>query len=606
MFRRSRSVLLIFLLSLPAGLSAQVRPNKKAQRAVEAAGVVTREQDGLAGPVRRVRTVTARLTLRSGGPAEGPRKLLSVAVYDRAGRKVDGESYVTDDAPPPGSREAYKYDERGNVVEMKILDAGGSLVGQEVYSYEFDDVGNWTVMKTSAAVVEGGKLSYEPVEVTYRTITYYLTDTVARGLRGAEEKKAAAPTPTRAAPATETGAETASKKGEADSVVAPTAGRAAPAEAARLTSAAGAPIAADAPPVASNDASSAKPKVPEAASAVMTEGGGASTTPAAPKLVKEASGDLLRRAATFIPEPEHPAGAALADAAGSVEVRVIINERGEVTSARALSGHPLLTEAAEQAARRARFSPERLTDEPAEVFGVLTIEFARPASAASAPARSVPAPAHANSTPAVVNASTPAGEKMSAEAGALGGARAEPTAEAAVPTTTSSTGLSAAEYLKTGTGLLEAGRHKDAIKLLKSASRLDATNHQIFYSLGDAYWRAGLYKEASEAFQKVVEINPGHADAHYSLGNSFYSYGRHRQAIRAFQQAISLKPGVAQYHFGLGAAHLAAKEPATARKQVRILKDLNPALAVRLSEAIKAYEVFGDLHTGNIIERLGR
>ena len=65
-------------------------------------------------------------------------------------------------------KEVYKYDDKGNISEMTLLNEDGSLVGKETYKYEFDFAGNWNKMTTSVAVVEGGKMSFEPTEVTYR------------------------------------------------------------------------------------------------------------------------------------------------------------------------------------------------------------------------------------------------------------------------------------------------------------------------------------------------------------------------------------------------------------------------------------------------------
>ena len=51
------------------------------------------------------------------------------------------------------------------------------------------------------------------------------------------------------------------------------------------------------------------------------------------------------------------------------------DETGKVVSASAVSGHPLLRPAAEQAARQARFTPTLLSGEPVRVTGLLTYNF---------------------------------------------------------------------------------------------------------------------------------------------------------------------------------------------------------------------------------------
>src|SRR6185369_10491093 len=55
-------------------------------------------------------------------------------------------------------------------------------VSRESYTYEFDKFGNWTKMVTSLVLFENGQLKREPVEVTYRTVTYYFDDNVAKAV----------------------------------------------------------------------------------------------------------------------------------------------------------------------------------------------------------------------------------------------------------------------------------------------------------------------------------------------------------------------------------------------------------------------------------------
>ena len=87
------------------------------------------------------------------------------------------------------------------------------------------------------------------------------------------------------------------------------------------------------------------------------------------------SGGVLNGKALSLPMPEYPAIAAQAHASGMVTVQVLIDEAGNVISARAVSGHPLLQSAAVAAARQARFSPTSLMGEPIKVSGVLTYNF---------------------------------------------------------------------------------------------------------------------------------------------------------------------------------------------------------------------------------------
>jgi TonB family protein len=90
------------------------------------------------------------------------------------------------------------------------------------------------------------------------------------------------------------------------------------------------------------------------------------------------TGPVLNQKAEYLPSPAYPPAAIAVMAQGSVSVQVSIDEVGNVISARAVSGHPLLRSAAAAAAREARFSPTFLKGEPVAVYGVVTYNFVLP------------------------------------------------------------------------------------------------------------------------------------------------------------------------------------------------------------------------------------
>jgi TonB family protein len=87
------------------------------------------------------------------------------------------------------------------------------------------------------------------------------------------------------------------------------------------------------------------------------------------------SGGVLNEKAVSKPEPSIPAVARAAHATGVVTVQVTIDEEGNVTSATAVAGHPLLRAAAVAAARQAKFKPTLLSGKPVKVTGILTYNF---------------------------------------------------------------------------------------------------------------------------------------------------------------------------------------------------------------------------------------
>jgi len=114
-----------------------------------------------------------------------------------------------------------------------------------------------------------------------------------------------------------------------------------------------------------------------------TGGGGDAETGGAPPppppkakpVPKQISGGVLNGKATSLPKPPYPPAARAVRASGAVTVQVLIDESGNVVSASAVSGHPLLRAAAVQAARGARFSPTQLSGQPVKVSGVITYNF---------------------------------------------------------------------------------------------------------------------------------------------------------------------------------------------------------------------------------------
>jgi len=150
----------------------------------------TKEQDGLVGSVRRVKTESAKIEIKDGREVEGQPQLVEITTYGIKGNRIENTSY-----PIAGSlvgKEEYKYDDRGNITEMTLRDERGAIINREAYAYEFDKFGNWTRMVTSLVVFENGALKREPVEVTHRTVTYYFDDNVAKAVEEVKISPAAA------------------------------------------------------------------------------------------------------------------------------------------------------------------------------------------------------------------------------------------------------------------------------------------------------------------------------------------------------------------------------------------------------------------------------
>jgi len=98
--------------------------------------------------------------------------------------------------------------------------------------------------------------------------------------------------------------------------------------------------------------------------------------PAVKKPVVQSLGVINGRASN-LPKPNYPATAKMVGASGKVSIQVLIDENGRVVSAKSADGHPLLRPAAEEAARRASFTPTLLSGVPVKVTGIIVYNFTK-------------------------------------------------------------------------------------------------------------------------------------------------------------------------------------------------------------------------------------
>jgi TonB family protein len=369
----------MFSASAHAQSTLTAKANGLQPAANSAAPESDRLRDGLVGPVRRVRTEVARLSSESGKMLEGKHAVLEVAAYDIKGNKVENQYFPIAGANLTG-KEVYKYDDKGNLSEMTLLNTDGSLLSKEVYKYEFDFAGNWNKMTTLVAVIEGGKLSFEPTEVTYRSIMYYLDENMLK-----MSQPAAQPSSSPSVQANSVGGSNLNAKSvtEAPKPAANNAGNNnsvknnVVASQKNSSSLPGAMTNTDkvsgvaAVEVGNNAPSNASVRTP-----VVQMDSEPPPAPSPRPILKPVSGGVLNGTAISLPSPMYPETARRFRVSGIVTVEVVVDEKGQVISAEATSGPPGLRDVAVQAALRARFSPTKLSGQPVKVVGTINYKFA--------------------------------------------------------------------------------------------------------------------------------------------------------------------------------------------------------------------------------------
>lgn len=116
-------------------------------------------------------------------------------------------------------------------------------------------------------------------------------------------------------------------------------------------------------------------------------------------------------------------------------------------------------------------------------------------------------------------------------------------------------------HIRRGIVLASNGNPDQAIREFRRAIRLNSSNPEAHYNLGNVYYEKG-----------------NHAEAHVNLGIALYFKGDLDQVIAEFREAIRLQPDFAPAHFNLG----------------KVLEEKG-----ELRAALEAYEKASDLDRNN-------
>lgn len=574
------------------GQQKQVRPVGSA-----AAELNNREQDGLKGPVRRVRVETSKMIVKGGNFVEGPRAVRGIVTYDPNGKKIDAVDYPVESSAPSGN-ERYRYDNKGNIVEMVVVGNDGSILSKEAYEYEFDQLGNWTKMAASVAIYENGKVVFEPTEVTFRSISYYYNQAIEKLSATAAKPKVVAPrsVPPRVEPQSEpksTPSPIATNQPVSKSTIADVK------EPAKET------VPVTTVPVTTTPTEGNPVAEPAAAKPIeVNTTANNATTPS----VLKVSEDVLRKAAVELPQPEYPAAALSTQLGGKVEVQLLVDAKGNVINARATSGSPLLVDAAETAARKARFSPARLSEVATMVFGVITYDFVLPAAPTAQLAITPPT----ESRPATSDARKPATTR-SVEKTAV----AEPVANSG----------SKASHFQEGVDSLNAGRYEQAAAAFNQAIQVDPNDADAYLKLAMSYSGMHKDKEAIAGYKMAAQINESVFDvrAYYVWAGSYIALDKNSEAISALKKALKIKraegielepkqpqsfPSLEVLHHGLGISYLNSGRFGESIKELKQVITLNPANAQAHYALALAYIANGETKAAetqnNILSSLDR
>lgn len=212
-------------------------------------------------------------------------------------------------------------------------------------------------------------------------------------------------------------------------------------------------------------------------------------------------------------EPEFPPIARQANVGGPVVVELVIDEQGNVTSARIVSGHPLLRSALLKAARSWKFNPALIEGRAVSVQGRMTYTF--PISKGPSTNESI--------------------RELSRKV------RRNP--------------KSAEAHYDLGRGHFEASNYSEAIAEFSAAIRIDPKHAQSHLNLGHAYARLYYFDKAQDAYTNAIKVDPNSSEALHALGLVYMHQEKYHEAIVAFDKSLKVEGPITSTYFLLGKCH---------------------------------------------------
>lgn len=502
----------------------------------------TKEQEGLSGAVRRMRVESAKLELKSGKLTEGPRQLLEVTAYDVNGKRIENVSYPF--AASSTGKEEYKYDKSGNVVEMTLRGGDGSILSKERYEYEYDRVGNWTKMMTSLVVFEGGELKLEPIEVTYRSFSYYFNDTVEKILN------------TKYSPGSSDGAESPKSVAVIEPVKDGHRTELNPKNAQPMIIV---------PPV-DNGMAAFNAKTREIASAATMQASEEATVKPINKSAAESPNESQTKVNT--PSAQVPLIRAAIVATNKDSGAETGSQPEEVEDTRFIVG----------SSKSDDRSPSASTTSPSsERVGLtnsLPSEHAKTASNGS--------------PPSPVNVVKSSSEEQPRS---LPAAAADKAIDAVSTGEASAESQNALTLYALGQNRFETGDFKGAVVAFKQSVKLDPESAEYQLSLAHSYMRLNKNKDAINALEEAIRLNPDSAEAHYGLGLASFNTRRYTDAMMAFKKAAKVNPDMSKAHYGLALTYLELGKNDELLHEYRILQTLDRQLAKKLAESFPEFNL---------------
>lgn len=297
-------------------------------------------------------------------------------------------------------------------------------------------------------------------------------------------------------------------------------------------------------------------------------------SPEVPKIIRK-SGGVLQGSATKRVAPTYPPLAKAARVSGAVVIEITLNEEGNVIAARAVSGHPLLKDAAVAAARGWTFKPTLLQGEPVKVIGTITFNFNLDTK------EELPAELQELLREIEANPNSPE-VRLKLGIAYSRNYRNEEAIEAYGQALALKPNYSAAWYYM-GLSFKDLDQFDKAEESFTKSLSLKPDNaEEIYLGLARTYFASRRPDAALEAAKQALAIKAEFPDAHEAhavIGTVLLEQHRFDEALASLKQAAAMTKSVSQSHFYLGFAYSGIGDREAAMNEYRILKETDEQMA---------------------------
>lgn len=94
-----------------------------------------------------------------------------------------------------------------------------------------------------------------------------------------------------------------------------------------------------------------------------------------------------------------------------------------------------------------------------------------------------------------------------------------------------------------GMSLTETNQRQEAFDALTQSARLDSTEPDVWYNIGNWYAKGGNFITAIDNYAKTLQLDSTHINAMNNTGNCYAVLKQYEKALGYFEKIVQLNPG---------------------------------------------------------------